>query len=129
MMPYIGEIRMTAFDYAPRGWFLCSGSELDIRMYEQLYEIIGTTYGGDGKWTFNLPNLQGRIPIHYGQGENLPDYALNQRVGSEFITLQTNAGQPGEGATYVGNSETGLINIQPILAVNFIICWSGINPK
>jgi microcystin-dependent protein len=129
MTPYVGEIRMTAFDFAPIDWFLCNGSELNIRDYDQLYEVIGTTYGGDGKVTFKLPDLCGRVPIHYGQGEGLSNYPINQFTGSEFATLHTNTGKPAEGAVYTNETETGLTNIQPALAVNFIISIFGAKPN
>ncbi|MDB5126740.1 phage tail protein [Mucilaginibacter sp.] len=125
MNPYIGEIRMTAFDYAPKFWLTCNGMELNIREFNELYEVIGTTYGGDGKETFRLPDLSGRVPIHYGQGEGLSNYPMNQVTGSEFATLHTNTGKPAEGAVYTNETETGLINIQPALAVNFIIATFG----
>ncbi|MDD3853201.1 MAG: tail fiber protein, partial [Syntrophomonadaceae bacterium] len=64
--PYLGEIRLFAFDYAPRGWAFCDGSILSIAQNNALYAIIGTTYGGDGKTTFKLPDLHGRTPVHVG---------------------------------------------------------------
>ena len=124
MRPYIGEIRMAAFEFAPREWLFCNGAELNIYSeYNQLYEVIGTTYGGDGKKTFKLPDFRGRVPIHYGQGEGLSNYQINQFTGSEFATLHT--GKPAEDAVYTNNSETSFTNIQPALAVNFIIACYG----
>jgi microcystin-dependent protein len=71
--PYLGEIRMTAFPFAPRGWVLCSGQLLSIQQNAALFSILGTTYGGNGTSTFQLPNLQGRVPVHQGNGVTLGD--------------------------------------------------------
>jgi microcystin-dependent protein len=79
---YIGEIRMVGFNFAPAGWALCNGQLLAISEYETLYNLIGTTYGGDGQTTFALPNLQGRVPIHQGN-----DYVMGQLAGTETVTL------------------------------------------
>jgi microcystin-dependent protein len=68
---YIGEIRMTGFNFAPVNWMLCQGQILPIQSYQALYSILGTTYGGDGVSTFALPDLRGRFPIHFGQGTGL----------------------------------------------------------
>ena len=66
--PYVGEIRMVGFNFAPNGWAFCNGQTLAISEFDTLFNLIGTTYGGDGQATFNLPNLQGRIPFHQGPG-------------------------------------------------------------
>jgi microcystin-dependent protein len=79
---FVGEIRMTGFSFAPVGWFLCNGQLLPISEYEVLFQLIGTTYGGDGQTTFALPNLQGRIPIHQGSG-----FVMGQLPGTETVTL------------------------------------------
>jgi microcystin-dependent protein len=85
--PYIGEVRMFAGSFAPAGWMLCQGQLLPISEYETLFNLIGTTYGGDGQSTFGLPDLQGRIPIHQGQGPGLQNYLLAQKAGVESVTL------------------------------------------
>lgn len=82
--PYVGEIRMFAGNFAPAGWMLCSGQLLPISENETLFQIIGTTYGGDGQSTFALPNLQSRIPIHQGNG-----FTLGEASGTEQVTLTT----------------------------------------
>lgn len=69
--PLIGEVKMVAFDFAPRGWALCNGQLLPISQNQALFSILGTTYGGDGQTTFALPNLQGRVPVHFGSGVTL----------------------------------------------------------
>ena len=71
MEPYVGEIRMFAGNFAPRGWALCQGQLLSVSQYDALFSLLGTIYGGDGQTTFGLPDLRGRIPIHYGPGTGL----------------------------------------------------------
>ncbi len=87
MEPYIGQIMLFAFDYAPEGWAICDGSLLTITGNDALYSLIGTTYGGDGVANFALPDLRGRVPIHAGQGPGLGAYVLAQKGGSETVTL------------------------------------------
>jgi len=82
--PYIGEIRMFAGNFAPVGWALCQGQLLAISDNETLFNLIGTTYGGDGQNTFALPNLQSRVPMHVG-----PGFVLAQAAGVETVTLTT----------------------------------------
>src|SRR5215475_4447138 len=80
--PYVGEIRMFAGNFAPAGWMFCEGQLLPISEYETLFNLIGTTYGGDGQSTFALPDLRGRLPIHFGDG-----FILAETGGVEEITL------------------------------------------
>jgi microcystin-dependent protein len=80
--PYVGEIRMFAGNFAPAGWMFCEGQLLPISENETLFQLIGTTYGGDGQSTFALPDLRGRIPIHQGNG-----FILAETGGAEEITL------------------------------------------
>ncbi|MSU58987.1 MAG: phage tail protein [Pedosphaera sp.] len=80
--PYVGEIRMFAGNFAPAGWMFCAGQLLPISENETVFNLIGTTYGGDGQETFGLPDLQGRIPIHQGNG-----FILAETGGAEAITL------------------------------------------
>jgi len=80
--PYVGEIRMFAGNFAPAGWMFCEGQLLAIAENETLFQLIGTTYGGDGQTTFALPDLRGRIPVHHGAG-----YTLAQAGGDETIAL------------------------------------------
>ncbi len=88
--PYIGEIRMFAGNFAPVGWAFCQGQLLAISEYETLFNLIGTTYGGDGQSTFGLPNLASRVPVHMGQGSGLSSYVIGQSGGTEIVTLTTN---------------------------------------
>ena len=86
--PYIGEIRMFGGNFAPVGWSFCDGSTLSIAQYDALFNLIGTTYGGDGVNTFNLPDLRGRVPVHQGAGSQ-GSYTIGQNGGSETVTLNT----------------------------------------
>lgn len=85
--PYVGEIRLVGFNFAPVGWAFCNGETLAISQYEVLFQLIGTTYGGDGQQTFQLPDLQGRSPVHQGQGAGLSSRVLGEKAGSEQVTL------------------------------------------
>src|SRR5205807_1620946 len=82
--PFIGEIRMFAGNFAPVGWAFCNGAIIPIDQNDALFNLIGTTYGGDGQTTFALPNLQSRVPVHVG-----PGFALGQSAGAEQVTLTT----------------------------------------
>lgn len=82
--PYIGEIRMFAGNFAINGWAFCDGSLLPISNYDTLFSLLGTTYGGDGVNTFALPDLRGRVPLHFGNG-----FVQGQQGGSESVTLTT----------------------------------------
>lgn len=85
--PFIGEIRIFAATFAPRGWAMCDGQLLPISYYEALFSLLGTTYGGDGRTTFGLPDLRGRIPIHKGTGPGLNPRSLGERGGAEDATV------------------------------------------
>ena len=100
-MQYIGEIRMFAGNFAPAEWALCQGQTLPIADNEALFALIGTTYGGDGQTTFNLPNLSSRLPVHQG-----PGYALGQVGGVEQVTLTTQQ-VPSHGHPFVAAHVTG----------------------
>lgn len=99
--PFIGEIRMFAGNFAPVGWAFCDGSLIPISENDALFNLIGTTYGGDGQNTFALPNLQSRIPVHVG-----PGFALGQSGGVESVTLTTSQ-IPAHSHVPQGNSGTG----------------------
>ncbi|MCC3156313.1 tail fiber protein [Hymenobacter sp. 15J16-1T3B] len=177
--PYIGEIRAVGFTFAPVGWAFCNGQSLSISGNEALFQLIGTTYGGDGQSTFNVPDLRGRLGVgsqNGAAGPGLSSYLLGQKVGTESVSLNTtnlpphqhtysskmaaasggtatdnpqNAFPgPSAGAPYLasgGASQnlnaaalSGLAqpvgggqphsNIQPVLAMNYIICLEGIFP-
>jgi microcystin-dependent protein len=87
--PFIAEIRMFTYTFAPRGWAYCNGQIMPIAQNPSLFSLLGTTYGGDGITTFGLPNLQGRAPIHAGHGPGLSYYRLGQAGGSSTVDLST----------------------------------------
>src|SRR5579884_274547 len=82
--PYVGECRLVAFNFAPNGWAFCQGQVVPISENDVLFQLLGTTYGGDGQETFGLPNLQGRVPIHQGAGA-----VFGEIGGYESVTLNT----------------------------------------
>jgi microcystin-dependent protein len=127
--PYVGEIRMFAGNFAPAGWMFCEGQLLPISENETLFQLIGTTYGGDGQSTFALPDLRGRLPLHMGNG-----FILAETGGAEDITLTVNqipahshpflaSSGPATSSTPVGNvtAETASISlyIQDVTNTNF----------
>ena len=155
-MPYIGEIQMVGFNFAPVGWAFCNGQILSIASNTALFSLLGTTYGGNGQTNFALPNLQGQFPMGNNQGPGLSPRTLGEQGGSETVTLQTNqipplsiqaptvtvrgtGGTQGKGlttgkqlgaSTLSSNSSSALpvSNMPPYLAVNFIIALQGIFP-
>jgi microcystin-dependent protein len=87
--PYLGEIRMFGGNFAPRGWAMCDGQSLSIAENDALYALLGTTYGGDGQVTFNLPDLRGRVPAHQGSKSG-QSYTIGQVAGVESVILIAN---------------------------------------
>lgn len=104
--PYVGEIRIFAGNFAPAGWEFCSGQLLPISENETLFQLIGTTYGGDGQETFALPDLRSRVPIHQGQGGGLSNRILAETGGTEEITLTVQQ-LPVHSHTPLANSNAG----------------------
>ena len=100
--PFIGEIRMFAGNFAPVGWAFCDGSLMPIANNSALFNLIGTTYGGDGQNTFALPDLRSRVPVHVG-----PGFALGQAAGAETVTLTTSQ-IPAHSHVPQGNSKPGV---------------------
>jgi microcystin-dependent protein len=88
--PFLGQITIVGFNFAPRGWAQCNGQILPIAQNTALFSLLGTTYGGNGQTTFALPDLRSRVPIHVGQGPGLSSYALGQAAGTETVTLNIN---------------------------------------
>src|SRR5688572_2478542 len=88
--PFIGQIILVGFNFAPRGYAMCNGQILSIAQNTALFSLLGTTYGGNGQTTFALPNLQSRVPVHFGQGPGLSSYSLGQAAGEENHTLSSN---------------------------------------
>ncbi|HET9954369.1 MAG TPA: tail fiber protein [Polyangiaceae bacterium] len=170
MEPFIGEIRIFTGNFAPQGWALCNGQLLPISQNQALFAILGNTYGGDGRQTFGLPDLRGRVAIHAGQGAGLSAYNLGQTGGNETVTLEStqlpphthafapacssstpdavdpanavpaavesmqlysgsaNASMQAANTTAAGGGQAHN-NVQPYLAVNFIIALQGIFPS
>ena len=87
--PFLAEIRIVGFDFAPRSWAFCDGQILPINQNQSLYSLLGTTYGGDGRTSFGLPELRGRAPMHAGSGPGLTARTLGARSGEEIHTLST----------------------------------------
>src|SRR5688500_4278625 len=85
--PFVAEIRIFPFTFAPKGWAFCNGQLLPLSQNTALFALLGTTYGGNGKSNFALPDLQGSVPVHPGQGQGLSLYDLGQTGGSETVTL------------------------------------------
>lgn len=88
--PFVGEIRMFAGNFAPRGWAFCDGQLLAVSQNDALFSLLGTIYGGDGRTTFGLPDMRGRIPLHQGTGPGLSPRRLGSKGGAENVTLTTN---------------------------------------
>ncbi|WP_201006522.1 phage tail protein [Paenibacillus glycanilyticus] len=87
MDPYVGEIRLFAGNYEPRGWAFCNGQIMSIQQNTALFSLLGVTYGGDGRTTFALPDLRGRAPMHWGQGPGLSHRDLGEMNGESSVTL------------------------------------------
>ena len=128
--PFVGEIRMFAGNFAPAGWSFCNGALLPIDQNPTLFQLIGTTYGGDGQTTFALPNLQSRVPVHVG-----PGFAQGQTGGAETVTLTTSQipahshvpqcnsnpgsqGTPGSGVWAANATLSPYANTAPSLAMD-----------
>jgi microcystin-dependent protein len=125
--PYLAEIRIVSFNFAPKGWALCNGQLLPINQNQALFSLLGTTYGGDGRVNFALPNLQGRVPIHFGatliQGESagetthtlniseMPTHTNGPMASSNPADRSTPAGNlwaSGDEDAYVSSPDTGM---------------------
>ena len=132
----IGEVRLfagpldAATNKVPRGWKVCDGALLQIEGNIVLYAVLGTTYGGDGIKTFSLPDLRGRVAVGSGTAEGRPGYALAQPAGAEQVPTQPVAVSTGGTGTAVSSvaAATGN-NVQPVLALNYIICVVGEFPQ
>lgn len=103
--PFVGEIRQGGWNFAPRGNALCNGQLLSIQQNAALFSLLGTTYGGNGTTNFQLPDLQGRHTVHWGQGPGLSDYVIGQKAGTESVTmLQSNLPLHTHAATFTSTS-------------------------
>lgn len=122
--PFVAEIRIFPFNFAPKGWAFCDGQLLPLSQNTALFSLLGTTYGGNGKSNFALPDLQGRAPMQPGQGPGLSLHDLGESAGSETVTLLeseipahshalTSQGAPGDSATPQGNAYARVIGATP----------------
>lgn len=125
--PYVGEIRMFAGNFAPAGWMFCEGQLLPISENETLFQLIGTTYGGDGESTFALPDLRGRVPIHQGNG-----FILAETGGAEEITLTVQQvpahSHPALGSTAIASSTDAGGNVMARTTVAAVFPYGADNP-
>ncbi len=120
MNPFVGQILMVAFNFAPQGWALCNGQLLPIAQNQALFSLLGTQFGGDGRTNFALPNLQGRVPVHQGENSVGGNYVMGMSGGVENVTLLVN-NMPSH--SHAANcSSTPGPNVNP--AKNF---WSEVN--
>ncbi|HTZ06811.1 MAG TPA: tail fiber protein [Gaiellaceae bacterium] len=166
--PYIGDIALVGFNFAPVGWAFCNGALMPISENEALFNLIGTTFGGDGQSTFALPDLRSRVPVHTGTGNGLSPVVIGEMYGVESVTLTVqqlaahahtfapgaSSGEPttnrpdnaypSSNGYYSSSPTTGVTmpaptaansggsqphsNIQPVLALNFIIALFGVFP-
>jgi microcystin-dependent protein len=120
--PFIGEIKLFGFNFAPRGYATCSGQVLSIAQNTALFSLLGTTYGGDGQVTFGLPNLNGRVAIGMGQSPGTSNYVIGESAGTENYTLTTNQ-MPMHNHSAVGitvNQSVGSSNDDAGAANNFL---------
>ncbi|MFY9803686.1 MAG: tail fiber protein [Candidatus Acidiferrales bacterium] len=104
--PYLGQILMVGFNFAPNNWALCNGQILSISQNTALFSLIGTYYGGDGQTTFALPDLRGRVPVGQGQGPGLSPYVIGETGGEEQVTL-TISNMPAHSHPLMGTSMAG----------------------
>jgi microcystin-dependent protein len=132
--PFIGEIKMFAGNFAPRGWAMCDGQLLSISRYTALFSLLGTSYGGDGRTTFALPDLRGRVPVHVGQAENLSNFRIGDRGGSESKELsKVKVSEDVSGDFYevytVRSSNSKLNTRDPYIGITYIIALDGTFPS
>ncbi len=125
--PFLGEIRIVGFTFAPRGWAMCNGQILAISQNTALFSLLGTYYGGNGTSTFALPDIRGNVPIHQGQGAGLSSYVLGQMSGEENPPGGANGAMAPNSISSVGGGVPHN-NMQPYLVLNFIIAMQGIFP-
>lgn len=128
--PFIGEITLFAGDFVPRNYAFCHGQILNINGNDALFSILGTTYGGDGRRTFALPDLRGRVPVGAGQGTGLREVRLGRKGGVDggYLNVdKTKVSQDGNNITEVISDIEG--NRPPYTSLNYIICIQGIYPS
>jgi microcystin-dependent protein len=127
MQSYIGQILLFAFPRVPDGWAVCDGSLQRISDNPTLYQLIGTTYGGDGVNTFALPDLRGRVPLHWGQGNGLTPRFLGEKAGTETVTLVGN-NLPSHNHQLQASPSTTAASATPGPTVEFATAVGGVTP-
>lgn len=134
--PFVGEIRMFAGNFAPRGWALCHGQLLAITQNDALFSLFGTTYGGDGRTTFGLPDMRGRMPVHAGNGPGLAEVRLGSKGGTDDTQLSptttVKSGFSIERGIALNQTTAAFVQsktVQPALCLNFIVALVGIYPS
>lgn len=123
---FLGEIKMFAGNFAPRDYMFAHGQQLQISQYQALFSIMGTTYGGDGRSTFALPDLRGRVAVGAGQGQGLNNMPLGLMTGYEWTEPRPGQAAAGSGATVA--TPVQITNMQPSTAINHIVCVNGMFP-
>jgi microcystin-dependent protein len=123
----LGELKLFAGNYAPRGYAFAHGQQLSIAQYAALFSLVGTTYGGDGYSNFALPDLRGRVPIGAGMGPGLNHVNLGQKSGYEWTQPRQGEAAAGYGAA-VG-LPVQMTNMQPSTGINYIVCTQGVFPS
>jgi microcystin-dependent protein len=129
--PFVGEIRIAGFNFAPVNWALADGQVMAISQNTTLFNLIGTTYGGDGVNTFALPNIQSRMPMHMGAATGLSQRLLSQVGGQENTTFMSATIPSAPQAPISALAPTGpaLASVSPFVVLNFIVCLFGIFPS
>jgi len=134
--PILGEIKMVGFNFAPRGYAFCEGQLLPINQNSALFSLLGTTYGGDGRTTFALPDLRGRFPMHAGNGPELTNRPMGESDGTEIQIVHGRSPILGWGThneigenTADGSSVSTGPYMPPYLAIRFVIALVGIFPS
>lgn len=131
--PFVAEVRILATDFAPRGWAFCDGQLLPISQNTALFSLIGTTYGGDGRSTTQLPDLRNRSPMHPGRGPGLADRRLGEKVDGSWVNAVTDAtaerGLDSEQTSVAVEAVDEGLRRRPSLGLHFVIALAGLYPS
>lgn len=127
--PHIGEIMLWAGGFAPHPWVPCNGRLLPISQYTALYSLLGTTYGGDGRSTFGVPDLRGRTPLHRGPVHPLGSANPSSRLTYDTVSAATSPDPAAEGSVALVAEEGGTSTRPSYVALNYVICVEGLYPS